>query len=382
MTSDAPNWRVTLSDIDLSVEEEEAVLEVLRSRWLSLGPRTAEFEQAFAELTGARHAVAVSNGTAALHLALLGVDLRPGDEVILPSLTFVATANAVIYCGATPVFADIEGPDSLLLDPADVRAKITSRTKAVIPMHYGGYPCDMDAFGEIASDHGLRIVEDAAHAPGAIRSGRPIGSIGDATCFSFFANKNLVTGEGGMVTTEEDGVAASVRLNRSHGMTATSHDKHKGHAFTYDVVSSGFNYRLTEIQSALGLVQLRKLAQNNALRRNLVRAYHGRLRRCSHLSVPFLGREENSACHLMPVVLGEGIERDRVQSAMKRHGVQTSVHYPPVHRFSRFRADFQARVPRVDRLAGRLLTLPLHPRMTEADVTLVCDLLEASIEES
>jgi dTDP-4-amino-4,6-dideoxygalactose transaminase len=203
--------------------------------------------------------------------------------------------------------------------------------------------------------------------------------VGDASCFSFFANKNLVTGEGGMVTTNDDDVAAFVRTNRSHGMTALSLDKHKGHAFTYDVVSLGYNYRLNEIQAALGLVQLSKLDHNNGVRRSRVKEYHARLSRRDDLVLPFLGREDESSCHLAVVVLPERCIRQELQAAMKAEGVQTSVHYPPVHRFTSYRSAAPADVPRVDRVAERLLTLPLHPLMTTADVDYVCQTLENAL---
>lgn len=379
MKKTSPLWRVTLSDLDYGPEEERAVIEVLRSKWLSMGDRTAEFESSFAEYVGAEHAVAVGNCTAALHLALLSAGVGPGHEVIVPSLTFVATVNAVIYCGAIPVFADIVGPESLLIDPESVASKLTERTRAVLPMHYGGYVCNLDALAEIADRHGLSIVNDAAHAVGSTWKGRPIGGLGNASCYSFFSNKNLVTGEGGMVTTGDAGLADAVRLNRSHGMTAASIDKQKGHAFTYDVVNAGFNYRLTEIESALGLAQLRKLTRNNEIRRRRVADYRARLAAIDGVSAPFSGRDEDSACHIMVVLLPVGVDRARVQAAMKEQGIQTSVHYPPVHRFSRFSGEFAADVPRVDAVAPRLLTLPLHPLMSTEDVGIVCDALESSL---
>lgn len=373
-------WKVTLSDIDLGDEELRAVEEVLRSKWLSMGARTAEFEEAFRSYTGARHAIAVSNGTAALHLALDAAGVGPGDEVIVPALTFVATANAVLYCGGTPVFADIVGPECLLVDPQDAARKIGPRTRAIAPVHYGGYACDLVELGRLADEHGLALIEDAAHAIGSTCGRRSIGVARDAGCFSFFSNKNLVTGEGGMVTTERDDIAEKVRLNRSHGMTALSYDKQKGHAFTYDVVSSGYNYRLTEVEAALGLVQLAKLDANNDRRRALVATYRRRLSSVEGLTVPFAGRDGESACHLMVVLLPEGVDRASVQRRMREGRVQTSVHYPPLHRFSRYRDRFAARVPRLDTISDRLLTLPLHPLMSEEDVSVVVEGLEAAIE--
>ncbi|HZU87361.1 MAG TPA: DegT/DnrJ/EryC1/StrS family aminotransferase, partial [Anaerolineaceae bacterium] len=213
-------WRVPLADLDYGLEEEEAVLGVLRSRWLTMGGVTQEFEAQFARLTGSRHAFAVSNATQALHLACLALGIGPDDEVIVPSLTFVATANAVLYTGAEVRFADILGPDELTIDPASIEQAITPRTKAIIVMHYAGYPCRMREITALAEKHGLAVIEDAAHAPGASLDGKVLGTWGSLGCFSFFSNKNLSTGEGGMVTTDSDELAEHVRLQRSHGMTS------------------------------------------------------------------------------------------------------------------------------------------------------------------
>ena len=379
MTVQASAWKISLSDIDLGPEEENAVVEVLRSRWLTSGPRITEFETRFSEHVGARHAVALGNCTQALHLALLAAGVGPGDEVVVPSLTFVATVNAVLYCGGVPVFADIEGPESLVLDAADVRKKIGPKTRALLPMHYGGYTCDMDAYRSLADEKGLKLVADAAHAPGSTYHGRPIGGLADSSCYSFFGNKNLVTGEGGMLTTNDDDVAAFVRSQRSHGMTVASYDKHRGHAYSYDVVTPGYNYRLTELQAALGIVQLGKLEKNNGRRRTLVTRYRSRLEAIPELSVPFAGRDDESSCHIFVVVLPTGVARSRVQESMKARGVQTSVHYPPVHGFTRFRGVFAADVPRVDAVTERLLTLPLHPGLTPNDADAVCDALRESL---
>jgi dTDP-4-amino-4,6-dideoxygalactose transaminase len=237
----------------------------------------------------------------------------------------------------------------------------------------------MDAFRDLARQRGLKIVEDAAHAPGATWGSEPIGSIGDASCFSFFSNKNLVTGEGGMVTTNDDRIAAFIRANRSHGMTASTIDKHKGHAFTYDVVSLGYNYRIGEIQSALGLVQLSKLKKNNAKRRALVKRYHERLAGHPGLEIPYAGRQYESSCHLCPALLPEGASRETIQAAMKADGVQTSVHYPPVHRFTSFEKMAGEPIVRVEHVAERLITLPLHPLMSDDDVDRVCESLEKAL---
>ncbi len=248
------NWRVALSDIDFGAEESAAVQQVLESRWLTMGAVTQQFEREFAAYVGASYAIAVTNATAALHLACLAVGLGPGDEAILPSLTFVATANAVRYTGATPVFADVTGEENLNISPWAIEACLSSRTRAILVMHYGGYACDMPAILTLARQHGLAVIEDAAHAVGSELEGRKLGTWGALGCFSFFSNKNMTTGEGGMLVTEDEQMAQEVRRLRSHGMTSLTWDRHKGHAWSYDVEGLGYNYRIDELRSALGRV--------------------------------------------------------------------------------------------------------------------------------
>lgn len=364
-------WRYPLSDIDLGKEEEQEVLKVLRSRWLSTGPVTERFEKAFSEYLGEGEAVAVSSGTAALHLALECLGLVEGDEVILPSLTFIATANAVLYAGAKPVFADIEGEEDLNISPEEIEKKISEKTKAIMVMHYGGYPCDMEAILGIAKKHGLYVIEDAAHAPGAEYLGRKCGLVGDIGCFSFFSNKNLVTGEGGMVVTRDKEWADKVRRMRSHGMETLSWDKYRGHLSSYDVRSLGYNYRATEIQSALGLVQLKKLDRNNGKRKRLVETYRKELQEVEETSIPFLKFEGNPSYHLLPILVGPSIDRNEMMEPLKDSGIQTSVHYPPVHLFSLYRKRFgfgERMLPKTEEVSRREVTLPLHPRMKQEDV--------------
>ena len=266
-------WRVPLADLDYGPEENQAVLDVLNSRWLTMGAVTQEFERRFAEKLGVSHALAISNATVALHLACLALGIGPGDEVIVPSLSFVATSNAVLYTGANAKFADILGTDELTISPDAIEKLITKNTRAIIVMHYGGYPCRMKEIMEIAGRHNLAVIEDAAHAPGASLNGKPLGTWGDIGCFSFFSNKNMSTGEGGMLVTNRDDIARKVRLLRSHGMTSLTWDRHQGHAYSYDVVELGYNYRIDEIHSALGIVQLQKLETNNRKRAEITKKY-------------------------------------------------------------------------------------------------------------
>jgi dTDP-4-amino-4,6-dideoxygalactose transaminase len=369
-------WRVPLTDIAVDDELVEAAAEVVRSGWWSMGPRVEELERAFAAFCGAEHAVAVANGSAALHLALLAAGCGPGDEVVVPSLNFVAAANSIVHTGAAPVFCDIVGPDELNLDPDDVEAALTSRTKAILALHYGGFPCAMDALNELAARRGLVVIEDAAHAPGATLGERTCGTLGLAGCFSFFANKNLPIGEGGMVVTGDAELASSLRLLRSHGMTTLTWDRHRGHASTYDVVMPGFNYRLDETRAALALVQLRRVPDENAARGRIAGRYRERLDGERGLTMPFgdsSGR--TSSHHLAVVLLPEGAERDSVRDSLQEQGIQTSVHYPPIHSFSAFRSGATRPLPRTEAVASRLLTLPLYGRMTDEQVESVVDAL-------
>lgn len=373
-------WKIPLSEIDFDEHEIEAVTSVLRSKWLTMGEVTQQFERAFADFIGVRHAFAVSNCTAALQLAYRIVGLKPLDEVIMPSLTFVATANAAVVEGGTPVFADITNENDLTISPEDIRAKITSRTRAITVMHYGGYPCDMDAIMRIAREHDLAVIEDCAHSPGAIYEGRKTGAIGDIGCFSFFSNKNMTTGEGGMLTTNRDDLADRIRLLRSHGMTSLTLERHKGHSFSYDVVDAGYNFRIDEIHSAIGLVQLSKLKAANGRRREIVQMYRKLFCNQDVLTLPFDGRERGAVFHIMPALLNADADRKQFMTNMRKVGVQTSIHYPPVHRFSHYTKHFTARpvsVPITEAIQNRIVTLPLYPNMKLSDVEYILKSMEA-----
>jgi dTDP-4-amino-4,6-dideoxygalactose transaminase len=366
------NWRVPLSDIDFGPEEEQAVLNVLRSRWLSMGSVTRQFEGEFAALLRAKHCLAVTNGTAALHLACLAVGLKPGDEVIVPSLTFVASVNAVRYTGAVPVFADIESLDWLNISPAAIEASITEKTRAILVVHYAGYACDMPAILNIADRNHLAVIEDAAHAAGSELYGRMLGTWGDVGCYSFFSNKNMTTGEGGMLATDDEALAERLRILRSHGMTSLSWDRHQGHASSYDVVDLGFNYRIDEMRSALGRVQLKKLPANNQRRKQLTTLYRELLAELApDLHIPFLERRGAACYHIMPVLLPAGADRVQFMERMKAQGIQTSIHYPPVHCFHIYQeAGVSGRnaLRRTKEAAAREVTLPLYPTMREQQV--------------
>ncbi|MBW2524514.1 MAG: DegT/DnrJ/EryC1/StrS family aminotransferase [Deltaproteobacteria bacterium] len=378
-------WKIPLADVVLGPEEEAALIEVLRSGWLTQGEVTARFEAAFAELAGTEHAIAVGNCTAALQLAYAALHAPPQGEVIVPSLTFVATASAARAVGLTPVFADIRSLTDLTLDPEDVRRRTTERTVAITAVHYAGYPCDMVALGAIAAERGVALIEDCAHAPGATgiaRDGsrRRAGGLGDVGCFSFYSNKNLTTGEGGMVTTDREDIARTARLLRSHGMTTSTWQRHEGHAFSYEVLEPGYNFRLDELRSALGLVQLERLPALNARRRELVARYRTELGRLDGVAVPFADRETD-APHLVVVLLPQGADRLGVMASMREAGVQTSIHYPPSHRFACYRDPGRRPLSTTDQAAERLLTLPLNPKMSDDDVVTVVDALATGLEQ-
>ena len=359
-------WRYPLSDIAYDHEEAQAVARVLESGWLTMGREVEAFETEFAQAHGAKYAVMVSSGTAALELALDAVGLEPGEEVIVPAITFAATANAVLRRGGRVVFADIESPTGPWIEPAGVRSLTTPRTRAVMAVHYAGIQAEIPALRE-AIPFGCAIIEDAAHFAG---TDWPVE--GDVSCFSFYGNKNLVTGEGGLVLTHDPAEADRVRSLRSHGMTRSSLDAAQARAADYDIAQVGTNARPTEIQAALGRVQLRKLAAHNQRRRELYEAYVDRLR--DDVQLP--ERPTRSVIHLMLVLVDD---RARVRNRLAEHGIQTSVHYPALHTLTAFRSIPTGPLPMSEEYAARTLTLPLHPRMTEDDVDFICGKLKEAL---
>jgi dTDP-4-amino-4,6-dideoxygalactose transaminase len=375
-------WKVPLADVQLGVEEILAVEQVLRSGWLTMGEVTQAFEQEFAAFTGAKHALAVTNATVGLHLACDAVGLKPGDEAIVPSLTFVASANAICYTGAKPVFADIESADWLCISPEAIERVITPRTKAIMVMHYAGFACDMPAILEIAKRHNLPVIEDAAHAVGASLNGRALGTWGDVGVYSFFGNKNMTTGEGGMVVTNDDKLAEKLGILRSHGMTTLTWDRHQGHASTYDVIDFGYNYRIDEMRSALGREQLKKLPAGNLRRAELVKLYRELLaEHIPQVNLPFSALRGISSHHILPALLPEDVDKLKVMEAMKAQRIQISWHYPPVHTFTAFKGahDWSGALPVTEAVARREITLPLYPTMTREQVEMVVGALKASL---
>jgi len=375
------NWKVTLFKLNYDDAEINAVVDTIKSNWLTMGQRTIDFEEAFArELGHDTHCVAVSNGTAALHIAVLAAGVKPGDEVIVPSLTFIADLNAVRVSGAEVVLADITSMSDWAMDPADIEKKITPRTKAVLIVHYAGYACDMDAIVAICQKHKLPLIEDCAHAPGGEYQGRKLGTFGEFSAWSFFSNKNLAVGEGGMVVTRDPVLYQTCKNLRSHGMTVASFDRMKGRAVSYDVVEPGFNYRIDEIRSALGLVQLAKLPAANKSREQTTRHYFARLDALPGSSVPFRHFSRGlPTYHIMPILLADGLDRMKIVESMKEDGIQTSIHYPAIQTFTAYKDKVQP-TPLSQYVSDHELTLPIYPNMTAEEVDLVCDALKKALD--
>lgn len=375
-------YSIPLFDLNFGEEEAEAVRATVASGWISMGPRVAEFEARFAAELNTKHAVAVNSCTAALHLAI-SMLVGEGEEVILPSMTFVATANAVRYAGARPVFADVVGLGDLSIDPVDVRKKITPRTKAILPMHYAGFACDMGALRRIAKEYDLHVLEDAAHAPGSFYSDERCGTIGDIGCFSFFSNKNITCAEGGMLVTDNDAYAARARLMRSHGMTTVSYERASGHATSYDVVELGYNYRLDDIRASLALTQLKKLATDLEKRRDLRKQYEINLRGIEGITTPYSDSPHRSSNYILPIVLhtGGAHRRDAIRASLEDRGIQTSIHYPAVHRFSIYKDDV-VKLPMTEHVADNEITLPFFGSMSDRQVRQVTDALAQAVRDN
>lgn len=369
-----PVRRATLPYGRQSVDEDdvEAVVEVLRSDWLTTGPGVAAFEAAVAAEAGAAHGVAVSSGTAALHAAMHALGLGPGDEVVVPPITFAATANAARYCGARPVFADVE-PGTLLLDPAAAEAAVTPRTRAIVGVDYAGQPCDWDALRDLADPRGLALVADGCHALGAALRGRPVGSLADLTVFSFHPVKHVTTGEGGMVVTDNAGLAARMRSFRNHGITTDHRQRAEQGLHHYEMRELGYNFRLTDLQCALGASQLRKLPRFLAARRATAARYGEALAKLPGVAPLDVRPGAAHAYHLYPVLLDPAawtVDRDQVFRALRAEGIGCAVHYIPVHLHPYYRAlgHGPGEAPVAEAAYPRLLSLPIFPAMTPSDV--------------
>jgi len=376
-------WKIPLFDLDYNSSEVSAVTKVLKRRWLTMGEKVEEFESKFAWFVKAEYAVALSSGTAALHLALKSLDVKAGDEVLVPSITFVASINAVLYCGAKPVFVDSTSLEDFNISVVDIEKKITSKTRGIIVVHYGGFLADMDKITRLARKYDLFVIEDSAHSIGTKSGSKMAGTLGEIGCFSFFSNKNLATGEGGMIVTDNQRLAQKVKLLRSHGMTSPTWERFKAVAFDYDIVDLGYNYRMTEIGAALGLEQLKKLIANNQKRKALSKIYIDNLSGVEQISIPFQDYPRNSSHHLFAILLNKKIDRKNFMQKLRQKGVQTSIHYLPVHKFSYYRKDYPQKpgnLPISEEIGKREVSLPLHPRMNKKDVLYVCHQVKSFIK--
>jgi perosamine synthetase len=370
------------------IDEEDitAVVDVLRSEWLTTGPKIAEFETAFAAATGARYAVSFSSGTAALHGAAAVVGFRPGEEAITTPITFCATANCLLYCGARPVFADVES-DTLLIDPAEIERRITPQTRALVVVDYAGQPVALHQILELAEKHGLAVIEDACHALGARSNGWPVGSLSTLTAFSFHPVKHITTAEGGMVTTNDRGLADKLRRFRNHGIDSDHRERETRGSWFYEMVEMGYNYRLTDLQCALGLSQLRKLDRWLARRRELAHRYDLALQQLPALRPLAVRADVEHAYHLYVVQLdleNLNAERSEIFAALRAEGIGVNVHYIPVHLHPFYRErGFAAAgsLPRAEAAYGRILSLPLFPRMSDSDVDDVVEALHKVLSE-
>jgi perosamine synthetase len=374
-----PYGRQWVDDDDVA-----AVVEALRSDWLTTGPRVAAFERAVADVAGAREAVAVSSGTAALHAATYALGVGPGDEVLVPALTFAASANCVVYQGATPVFVDVD-PETLLLDPDRAAEKITPRTRAIIAVDYAGQPCDYDALQALADRHGLPLVADACHALGATYRDRPAGSLATLSAFSFHPVKPVTTGEGGVVTTDDPELARRLRLFRNHGISTDHRQREQAGSFAYEMIDLGYNYRLSDIQCALGLSQLRKLPEWLVRRQSIAHRYDVVFHSLPGVEPLAVRPEVRHAYHLYVLRLQPGhwgADRGRVYRALRAEGIGVNVHYVPVYLHPYYRRRFgtgPGLCPVAEAAYEHILSLPIFPRMSDADVD---DVIRAVIRVS
>jgi len=375
-------YDIPLFDLNYGAEEEQAVLETIRSKWISSGPKCEELERLFEKMLGVKHALALSNCTAALHLACFAAGISEGDEVICPSLTFVATVNAIRYMGGVPVFCDIKSLNDLTVDPEKAKKLITDKTKAIIVMDYAGFPCDMDGIMALAKEHGLKVIEDACHGPLSEYKGKCLGSIGDVGCFSFFSNKNISTGEGGMLTTNDDEIYERCKYLRSHGMTTMSFQRAMGHATQYDVLEIGFNYRMDDIRASLGVAQMKKLRDDLIKRAEVRKQYEENLSDAEGIILPFTGNTEFVSNYVMPVVLRDSTRerREEIRNYIHSKGIQTSVHYPAVHRFSAY-SQYAGELPLTEYVTDNEITVPMYSALTKDQVSFICDTLKEAVKK-
>lgn len=373
-------YKIPLFNLNFDGKEAQAAYDTIQSGWISTGPKCEELENMFVDMFHVNYAVSMSNCTDALHLCCLVCGVGPGDEVLCPSLTFAASANCIRYAGATPVFCDIVGPDHINIDPQEIEKKITPKTKAILVVHMAGFPCQMNEIMAIAKKHNLKVIEDACHGPLSEYKGQKLGTIGDCAAFSFFSNKNISTGEGGMFISNNKELADKARLLRSHGMTTMSYQRAGGHATAYDIVELGYNFRLDDIHAAIAIEQLKKLPGDLEARLAVRARYVERLSKIANVVVPFADNTEFVSNYIMPIVITKGTveDRDKMREAIHEAGIQTSVHYPAIHRFSIYK-DYGAVLPQTEYVTDHEITLPMYAALTMEQVDFICETVDKVI---
>lgn len=374
-------YNIPLFNLNFDEREAKAAYDTIKSGWISTGPKNAELEQLFKDMWDVKYAVSMTNCTDALHACCIVCGFGPGDEVICPSLTFAASCNCIRYVGATPVFADIIGSDDMNIDPKDIEAKITPRTKGIVVVHMAGFPARMDEIMEIARKHNLKVVEDACHGPLSEYKGKKLGTIGDCAAFSFFSNKNISTGEGGMFITNNEEMEKAARLIRSHGMSTMSYQRASGHATEYDITCLGYNFRMDDIRASIAIEQLKKLPKDLERRVQVRKRYLEQLSGISQIAIPFADNKEFVSNYIMPIVLlnSTRTRRNKIREFIHAAGVQTSVHYPAVHHFSTYR-ELGALLPQTDYVTDNEITLPMYASLTDEQIDFICETVKKAVK--
>lgn len=375
-------YQIPLFNLNFDEKEAQAAYDTIKSGWISTGPKNAELEQMFINMWNVKYAVSMSNCTDSLHVCCIVCGFGPGDEVICPSITFAASCNCIRYVGATPVFADIVGLNNMNIDPKDIEAKITPKTKGIVVVHMAGFPADMDAIMEIASRHHLKVIEDACHGPLSEYKGRKLGTIGDCGSFSFFSNKNISTGEGGMFITNNEEMARKARLIRSHGMTTMSYQRASGHATEYDITCLGYNFRLDDIRASIAIEQLKKLPGDLTIRANVRKRYLKNLSTVDRVIIPFADCNEFVSNYIFPILIKDSVKEKRnvLREYIHAQGIQTSVHYPAVHHFTTYK-DLGAILPQSDYVTDNEVTLPMYAALTMEQVDFISEVVANGIKE-
>ena len=363
-------FNIPLFKLNYDKNEENAVLRTMKSQWISSGPKVNKLEKKFSEIIGTRYSLATSNCTSSLHLAVLTAGIKYGDEVLCPSLTFVATVNSILYVGAVPVFCDIKSESELTISPDDIERKITSKTKAIIVMHYAGFPCDMKRIMKISRKYKLKVIEDACHAPLSEYQGRKLGTFGVSSCYSFYSNKNISTGEGGMFNTNIKQYFKQAKLLRSHGISTTSFDRLK-ESKDYNVLGVGYNYRMDDLRASIALVQLEKLKMDIFRRARVRKLYLKYLTNINSVKIPFVNYDGNYSNYIFPILVQN---RDQVRKYLLKKGIQTSIHYKPVHRLSTYE-KYYLELPLTDLVYSKLLTLPMYGSLKLVEIKYIVNSL-------